>query len=419
MTIIPIKNISARWILDSRGNPTVEATVEAGNFKGVFSVPSGASTGDAEALELRDGGKPFLGMGVTKAVANINNIIAKNIKGMNVLEQAKIDQAMIRLDGTPNKKNLGANAILGVSGAICKAAAGAKKVPVYKYVALLHKKKGWRIPKPIMVFIEGGAHADSNLDMQEFSIVPKRDHLKEGLQVASEVFHSLAKVLKTRKQITNLGNEGAYSAHVESNRQALDFIAEAVKEAGYRLGKDIDIILDVASSQFYKPADRKYVLSADKISLSSERMVSLLKEWIPAYSIIGIEDGLAEEDWEGWEAMQKRLGNEVMLIGDDIFVTQKARLQKGIEHNVGNAVIIKPNQVGTITETLETVALAQKHNYKIIASHRAGETTDDFLADFAVGVGADYIKDGSVARGERVAKYNRLMQIEEEIKGSK
>lgn len=417
MSNTPIKNISARWILDSRGNPTVEVTVEAGTARGIFGVPSGASTGSHEALELRDGGKAFGGLGVTQAVKNVNTVIAKNIRGMNVFDQEKIDRVLIELDGTANKSKLGANAILGVSGAVCKAAAAVKKVPIYKYVALLHKNKnGWRIPKPIMVFIEGGRHSDSNLNMQEFSIVPKRDSIIEGLRVASEVFQSLGKVLKAKKLGSNIGFEGAYSVHVESNRQALDLIAEGVKAAGYALGKDIDIVLDVAASEFYQPDDQQYVLAADHTSLSSERLTSLLKEWVSAYSIIGIEDGLAQDDWDGWMAMQQRLGDGIMIIGDDLFVTQKQRLQKGIDEHVGNAIIIKPNQVGTITETLETVKLAQANQYKIVVSHRGDETNDDFLADFAVGVGAEYIKSGSVDRGERVAKYNRLMEIEEEIK---
>lgn len=412
----PIQNIFARQILDSRGNPTVEVTVEAGSAKGTFGVPSGASTGSAEALELRDGGKEFGGKGVTKAVANVNTIIAKNIRGMNVFEQAHIDKALIKLDGTPNKKKFGANAILGVSGAVTKAAAAAKKVPVYKYVALLHKNKHLKLPKPMIVMIEGGLHGDTNLNLQEVMIVPRRDSITDSVRIAAEIFYCLKDILSGRRLGTNLGNEGAESPKVESNRQALDFIMEAVKKSGYEIGKDVSLALDVAASEFYQKTDNQYVLSADHTSLSAERLVSLLKEWMSTYSIISLEDPLAEEDWNAWQAMEGRLPKDLMIVGDDLFVTQKDRLQKGIDMGVANAVIIKPNQVGTITETLETVKLAQDNGYKTIVSHRAGETTDDFIADFAVGIGADYIKAGSVARGERVVKYNRLMQIEEELK---
>ncbi len=416
MPNIPIKNIVARQILDSRGNPTVEVRVEAGSASGTFGVPSGASTGSAEALELRDGGSAFGGKGVLNAVKNVNTVLAKNIRGMNVFDQKKIDQAMIALDGTPNKKHLGANAILGVSGAVAKAAAAAKKVPVYKYISLLHKKKGWKLPRPMFNVINGGLHGDTNLNIQEFMVVPKFDSAAENVRMASEVFHALSKVLQARSLGTNLGNEGGYSPRVESNSQALEFIAEAVAYAGFELGKNISLALDAAATEFFQERDSQYVLSADRTSLSAERLVSLYKEWADKYSIISIEDGLAEEDWVGWEMMQARIGGSMMLVGDDLFVTQKARLQKGVEMGIANAVLIKPNQVGTISETLETVALAQKNNYKVIASHRSGETTDDFITDFAVGIGADYLKAGSVARGERVAKYNRLMQIEQELK---
>ncbi len=416
MPTTPIKNITARQILDSRGNPTVEVTVEAGSSSGTFGVPSGASTGSAEALELRDGGQEFGGKGVLNAVKNVNTVIAKNIRGMNVFDQKKIDQALIALDGTPNKSNLGANAILGVSGAVAKAAAAAKKVPVYKYISLLHKKKGWKLPKPMFNVINGGLHGDTNLNIQEFMLVPKFDSAAENIRAASEIFHALGKVLQSRNLATNLGNEGGYSPRVESNGQAFEFISTAITEAGYERGKNVSLALDVAATGLYQDRDQQYVLSADRTSLSGERLVSLYKEWADKYSIISIEDGLGEEDWAGWQTMQARLGKVMMLVGDDLFVTQKARLQKGIEMGVANAILIKPNQVGTISETLATVGLAQKNNYKVIASHRSGETTDDFITDFAVGIGADYLKAGSVARGERVAKYNRLMQIEEEIK---
>jgi len=412
----PIKNIKARQILDSRGNPTVEVVVETASARGVFGVPSGASTGSAEALELRDGGSKYGGLGVERAVNNVNRILAKEIKGMDVFAQAEIDHLMIELDGTENKQKLGANAILGVSGAVMKAAAATKKVPVYKYVALLHKKKGWRMPKPMFNVINGGLHGDTNLNIQEFMLVPQAMLVSESVRMASEIFHTLQQLLKTRGLGTNLGNEGGFSPRVEYNHQALEMVADAVKDAGYELGKDVKLALDVAASELYQKHDHQYVLSADKTSLSAERFVSMLKEWAEKYSIISIEDGLAEEDWLGWQMMSERLPSKIMQVGDDLFATQSQRLQKGIEMKAGNAILIKPNQVGTITETLATVALAQKNGYKVIASHRSGETTDDFIADFAVGVGADFLKAGSTARGERVAKYNRLMEIEQELK---
>ena len=415
MPKVAIKNITARQILDSRGNPTVEVTVEAGTHKGIFGVPSGASTGSAEALELRDGGKKYGGLGVERAVSNVNQVLAKKVKGMDVFGQKTIDSLMIELDGTRNKKHLGANAILGVSGAVAKAAAAAKKVPVYKYIASLHKVKLGKIPKPMFNVFNGGLHGDTNLNIQEFMLVPQTILASDSVRVGSEIFHSLGKVLKTRNLGTNLGNEGGYSPRVESNKQALDLIVEAIGDAGYELGKDVKLALDVAASELYQAHDQQYVLGADNASLSSERFVSLLKEWAQNYHIMSIEDGLAEEDWQGWQMMTERM-DDLMLVGDDLFATQAARLQRGITMYAGNTILIKPNQVGTITETLETVALAQKNNYKVIASHRSGETTDDFIADFAVGIGANYLKAGSTARGERVAKYNRLVQIEQELR---
>jgi enolase len=418
MPNVSIKNITARQILDSRGNPTLEVTVEAGTSRGVFGVPSGVSIGLAESLELRDGGSKFLGLGVTRAVANVNKIIAKNIRGMNVFDQSKIDEAMIKLDGTKNKKNLGANAILGVSGAVTKAAAMARKMPVYKYVAWLQKKKQLKLPKLMINVVNGAKHGDTNLDIQEFLLIPRRDSTSEALEIAADVFHALKKVLKNHHLDTDLGNEGGYSPNWESNRQALELISEAVKQAGFVLGKDFSLGFDAAATGMYDQKDNQYILNADHTSLSSERLVSMYKEWADKYFVISIEDGLAQEDWEGWQMMRKRLGSDLMLIGDDLFATQQQRLQKGIQMEAANAVLIKPNQVGTISETLDTVVLAQKNGYKVIASHRSGETTDDFIADFAVGIGADYIKAGSVARGERVVKYNRLMQIESELHGN-
>jgi len=417
MPKIPIKKITARQILDSRGEPTLEVTVETKSSTGIFGVPSGVSTGKAEAFELRDQGPEFNGMGVSKAVAHVNDIIHKKIRGMDVLNQAKLDQALKELDGTQNKSRLGANAIVGVSGACCKAAAAAEKIEVYEHISQLYKgkKRHGQMPKPMFNFMNGGKHGDTNMDIQEFMIVPTSQTIFGSIRVASEIFHSLKKVLMSRRLSTNLGNEGGYSPHVEANRQALDFVIEAGKLAGYEKGKDFNVALDAAASSFYKEHENHYTLMADKTSLSSERMVSLLKEWVTNYSIISIEDGLSEEDWGGWLNMTERLGRQIMLVGDDLFVTNEARLKKGIEMKVANAVIIKPNQVGTITEAMDTAMLAREHNYKVIASHRSGETNDDFIADFAVGIGADFIKAGSVARGERVAKYNRLLKIEQEL----
>ncbi len=414
MPKIAIKSVLARQILDSRGLPTLEVHVEFSKGVGVFGVPSGTSTGKAEALELRDGGKEFLGQGVSRAVEHVNNLLAKRVKGMDVMNQQKLDEVLLDLDGTPNKSRLGANALLGVSAAACKAAAIASKLPLYKYVAKLHGQQRVFLPQPMFNVINGGKHGDSNLDIQEIMLVPKAPSFAKQLELAVEVFHHLKKVLKLHRLDSDLGNEGGYSPNWESNQQALNLIMVAVKQAG--LEREMQLALDAAASEFYSPDERQYILSADHTSLNSERLVSLYNQWVEQYPLVSIEDGLAEEDWSGWQAMQKRLGEKLLLVGDDLFVTQKPRLQKGIEAHVGNAIIIKPNQVGTITETLETVKLAQAQGYKTIASHRSGETNDDFIADFAVGISADYLKAGSVARGERVAKWNRLLAIEEELK---
>jgi len=362
-------------------------------------------------------GKTRLAKAIAKAkhygYVDVNNVIAKKLHGMDVLAQGKIDQALIDLDGTPNKARLGANAILGVSGAVCKAAAAAKKVPVYKYIAFLHKhKKGWKLPQPSILLIEGGLHGDTNLDIQEFMVIPQADSVAKAIEMGADIFQSLRKVLKLHRLDTDLGFEGGFAPNWEGNGQAFDMIMKAVKETGY---KSVGLAIDAAASEFYDVNHKEYVLKADHTSLSAERLVSLYNQWAEQYPIVAIEDGLMEEDFEDWQMMQDRLGKKMLLIGDDLFTTQKSRLQKGIDLGIANAIIIKPNQVGTITETLETVALAQKHGYKVVAKHRSGETNDDFIADLAVGIGADYIMSGSVARGERVAKYNRLMAIEEEL----
>lgn len=412
MAKIPIKNIFARQILDSRGNPTLEVTVVA-KAQATFGVPSGASTGRAEVVEMRDGGDRFFGLGVSKAVRNVNETIAKRLKGMDVLDQKKVDEALLELDGTSDKSNLGGNALIGVSGAVCKAAAASRNMSVYEYVAALRKNKKYKLPRPMFNVINGGAHGDTNLNIQEFMLVPNAKTFSENLEMASETFQSLRKTLKLHRLDTDLGNEGGYAPNWESNEQPLRLIMEAVSQT--KTSAKMELAMDAAADQFFNSRDNEYVLNADHTALSSERLVSLYKQWIEKYPIISVEDGLNEDDWQGWKAMQTRLAGKVMLVGDDLFVTQVKRLKKGIEMGVANAILIKPNQVGTITETLAAVVMAQKYNYKVICSHRSGETNDDFIADFAVGVGADFIKAGSVARGERVAKYNRLLKIEQEL----
>ncbi|MBI2355745.1 MAG: phosphopyruvate hydratase [Candidatus Doudnabacteria bacterium] len=413
MPRVPIKKVEARQILDSRGYPTLEVVVETAKGIGVFGVPSGASTGRAEAVELRDGGDKFFGLGVTKAIKNVNEIIGKKLKGTDVANQKKVDEMLLELDGALDKSNLGGNALIGVSGAVCKAAAASKGIEVYEYVASLRRNKKYKLPRPMFNVINGGVHGDTNLNIQEFMLVPSGQSFSENLETASEVFQALRKTLKLHRLDTDLGNEGGYSPNWESNEQPLRLIAEAVSQT--RHASQMELALDAAANQFFNSRDKEYILNADHTALNAERMVSLYRHWAEKYPIISIEDGLNEDDWEGWSAMQKRLGDKIMLVGDDLFVTQAKRLKKGIELGVANAIIIKPNQVGTITETMNTVVLAQKNNYKIVCSHRSGETNDDFIADFAVGVGADFIKAGSVARGERVAKWNRLLKIEEEL----
>lgn len=414
MAKLPIKNIIARQILDSRGIPTLEVIAETPKGIGLFGVPSGASIGNYEALELRDGGTSFFGLGVSKAITNVNEVLARKIRGMDVFAQAKIDAALIDLDGTDNKSRLGANAILGVSGAVCKAAAASKKVPMFRYIAALHKNKKFKLPQPSFLAVEGGAHGDTNLDIQEWMLVPDKPSFQEKLEAAAEVFQVLRKVLKLHRLDTDIGNEGGYAPNWESNHQAFSLIMDAVNQTSHR--GQIQLAIDAAASEFYSQKEGQYILRADHTSLTAERMVSLYNQWIDHYPVISIEDGLAQDDWDEWKRMHNRLGNKVVLVADDLTVTQKKRLEKAVSLNVANAVIIKPNQVGTITETLQTVKFAQANKYKIFASHRAGETNDDFIADFAVGIGADFIKAGSVARGERVAKWNRLLAIEEELK---
>ena len=407
-----IKNILAREILDSRGNPTVEVdvTLESGTI-GRAAVPSGASTGEREALEMRDGDKKrFGGKGVLNAVKNVNEKIKPIIIGMDVFDQYSIDSAMLELDGTKTKSNLGANAILGVSMACLKAAAKEKKMPLYKYVG-----EGTTLPVPMMNILNGGAHADNKLDFQEFMIIPQRDTIHERVRVGSEVFHALKSVLNERKLSTGVGDEGGFAPDLESNTEGFELIMEAIKKAGYEPGIDVKLAIDVAASEFY--SDGKYNLVGEGRSLTTDELIDFYKELVSKYPIISIEDPVDENDWEGFSKITKELGNKVQLVGDDLFVTNKECLQKGIDLKAGNAILLKVNQIGTITETLETIKLAKENGYKTIISHRSGETEDTTIADLAVGLDLGQIKTGSMSRTDRICKYNQLMRIEEELEG--
>ncbi len=415
-----IKKIQAREILDSRGNPTIETRVILENGVEVkASTPSGASTGEHEAFELRDGDKKrYDGKGVLKAIDNVNKKISKKLIGMDVTKQSEIDEIMIKLDGTKNKKKLGANAILSVSLACCRAGAQVKKQELYEYIASTYKfEKKYTLPTPFFNIFNGGKHADTNLDFQEFIIVPvSKISFKEKVRIGSEIFHELATILKAAGYDTDIGNEGGYAPDIVSSIQAIELILAAVIKAGYKPGKEIMLATDVGSSEIYNKKDKKYIFKLDQASFTSDTLIGLYYEWFRKYPFLSIEDGLAENDWEGWSELNKELGGELLLVGDDLFVTNIDRLRMGLKEKAANAILIKPNQVGTLSETIECIKLAQKHNYKLVVSHRSGETCDDFIADLSVAVGAEYIKAGSLSRGERLAKYNRLMEIEENIK---
>ena len=413
-----IKNIQAREILDSRGNPTIEVDCLTENGLSVSSVPSGASTGSNEAFELRDGGTRFGGKGVLKAISNINEIIAPNLIGLDCLDQKGIDKLMIDLDKTENKHNLGGNAIVGVSMAVCKAGASAKGLHLYEYIAELADNKEIRLPRPSFNILNGGAHADNNLDFQEFMIVPnyKIEKFSEKLRMGSEIFHELGRVLKENYLDTDVGNEGGYSPNIDSALSVIEYITLASNRIGYKMGEAVFLGTDVGSSELYNEEDKEYVFPLDRAVLNSYDLITLYNEWVEKYHFMFIEDGLAEDDWAGWKILTQELGEKIMLIGDDLFVTNKDRLKLGIKNKVANTVLIKPNQVGTVSETMETIKLAQKNNYKLMISHRSGETCDDFIADLAVAVSAEFIKSGSLSRGERLAKYNRLLEIEENLK---
>jgi enolase len=408
-----ITQVYAREILDSRGNPTVEVEVilEDGTM-GRAAVPSGASTGVHEAVELRDGDKKrYVGKGVMKAVENVNDIIAEALIGLDATRQIEIDELLIRLDETPNKAKLGANAILGVSMAVAKAAANYVGLPLYQY---LGGTNAHELPVPMMNILNGGSHADNNVDIQEFMIMPVgAKSFSECLRMNVEIYHALKGILKGKGLSTGLGDEGGFAPNLESNAEALDVIMEAIEKAGYKAGKDIMLAMDVAASEFYK--DGKYHMLAEGAPKTSTQMVNYLADLVAKYPIISIEDGLAEDDWKGWAALTKKLGGKVQLVGDDLFVTNAARLQMGIDKSVANAILIKVNQIGTLTETFRAVELAKRHGYTAIVSHRSGETEDVTMADIAVALNAGQIKSGAPARTDRVAKYNQLLRIEEDL----
>ncbi len=405
-----IKDVIGREILDSRGNPTVEVDVVLENgIIGRAAVPSGASTGEREALELRDGDKSrYLGKGTLKAVANINGPLKDLVIGMDAADQKALDYAMIEADGTESKSKFGANAILGISMAAMKASAIEARVPLYRYVG-----NGTTLPVPMMNVINGGAHADNRLDFQEFMIIPQRDTIHERIRIGAEVFHNLKKVLNEKGLATGVGDEGGFAPDLQSNREGFELIMEAIRRAGYEPGIDVCLGIDVAASEFYK--DGKYELVGEGRSLTTDELIQYFEELIRDYPIISIEDPVDENDWEGFVKITEKLGNKIQLVGDDLFVTNKRCLQKGIDMHAGNAILLKVNQIGTITETLETIELARKNGYSTIISHRSGETEDTTIADLAVGLDLGQIKTGSISRTDRVCKYNQLMRIEEEI----
>lgn len=404
-----IKDVIGREILDSRGNPTVEVDVILENgIVGRAAVPSGASTGEREALEMRDGGSRYMGKGVLNAVSNVNGELRDLVIGYDVLNQKELDYAMIKLDGTETKSRLGANAILGISMAAMKAAAQEKGVPLYRYIG-----DGDVLPRPMMNIINGGAHADNSLDFQEFMIIPIADTIKERVRIGAEVFHNLKKVLNEKGYATGVGDEGGFAPNLKSNAEGFELIIEAITRANYVPGKDVCLAIDVAASEFYK--DGLYVLEGEGKSLTTNELIDFYEELVNKYPIISIEDPVDENDWEGFSLITKRLGDRIQLVGDDLFVTNKKCLQKGIDNHAGNAILLKVNQIGTITETLETIELARSNGYATIISHRSGETEDTTIADLAVGLNLGQIKTGSLSRTDRVCKYNQLIRIEEEL----
>jgi len=410
-----IAKIQAREILDSRGNPTVEVDVwtDTGHM-GRAAVPSGASTGAHEAVELRDGDKKrYLGKGVQKAVENVNTTLNNELNGALITEQAMIDRAMLALDGTPNKGNLGANAILGVSLAVAKAAASEAGLPLYRYVGGVNAAT---LPVPLMNILNGGAHADNKVDVQEFMIMPVgAKHFAEGLRMGAEVFHSLKSVLKKKGLSTNVGDEGGFAPDLPSNEEALKLVMQAIETAGYKPGEDIVLALDCASTEFYSAEKKRYTLESTGDVLTSQEMVAMWADWAKRYPIVSIEDGMSEDDWEGWKLLTETIGDRVQLVGDDLFVTNTKRLAEGIKKGVGNSILVKVNQIGTLTETIEAVEMAHRAGFTSIMSHRSGETEDSTIADLAVALNCGMIKTGSASRSDRIAKYNQLLRIEDQL----
>ncbi len=409
-----IEVVFAREILDSRGNPTIE--VEVGLSDGGWgqaAVPSGASTGEFEALELRDGDpKRYSGKGVRKAVKNVNAVIGPAIVGMDPFAQSLVDKTMIELDGTPNKGKLGANAILGISLALARGAADSLGIPLYRYIG---GTRACRLPMPMMNILNGGTHAANNLDLQEFMIVPKGgENFKEALRFGSEIFHSLAKVLSDKGLSTGVGDEGGFAPNLQSNEQGIEMILRGIEKAGYRPGEDVVLAIDAAASSFYR--DGRYVFSmSDQSERDSGMMIDFYAEWVKKYPVFSVEDGLDENDWDSWKTLTQRLGDWIQIVGDDLFVTSPDRIARGIEQGSANAVLIKPNQIGTLTETLQAIEIAHRAGWRTIISHRSGETEDSFIADLSVAAGSGQIKTGSLSRSERICKYNRLLRIEEEL----
>ena len=410
-----ITHIQARQILDSRGNPTVEAEVftEDGGF-GRAAVPSGASTGIHEAVELRDGDEIYLGKGVLKAVDNVNNVISEALEGTEVCAQNEIDSALLDLDGTPNKSNLGANAMLAVSLACAKAAADELGMPLYRYVGGTNANV---LPVPMMNILNGGAHADNKIDFQEFMVMPvKADTFSHGLRMGVEIFHHLKGVLKSAGYSTNVGDEGGFAPNIQSNEEAIEIVLKSIEKAGYRPGEDVFIAMDAASSEFYDEKTGLYTFKkSNGKTLSGEEMVEYWSNWCSKYPIVSIEDGLAEDDWESWKKLTQSVGSKIQLVGDDLFVTNVNRLQRGINEGIANSILIKVNQIGTLTETLNAIQLATRNNYTNVMSHRSGETEDSTIADLAVAMNSGQIKTGSASRSDRMAKYNQLLRIEEEL----
>ncbi|MFT2695598.1 phosphopyruvate hydratase [Helicobacter pylori] len=414
--MLTIKDIHALEVMDSRGNPTIQASVIlSDNTKASAIVPSGASTGKREALELRDNDKTrFLGKGVLRACENVNSVIKHHLIGLEAINQAFVDERLRALDGTPNYANLGANAVLGVSMALARASAKALSLPLYRY---LGGANALTLPVPMLNIINGGTHANNSIDFQEYMIMPLGfESFKEALRASAEVYHTLKKLLDGKNQLTSVGDEGGFAPNFNNNVEPLEVISQAIEKAGYKLGEEIALALDVASSELVDENFNYHLKGENKI-LDSHELVAYYKELVAKYPIVSIEDGLSEDDWEGWAFLSKELGRQIQLVGDDLFVTNASLLQKGIEKNIANAILIKPNQIGTISETLETIRLAKHHAYQCVMSHRSGESEDSFIADFAVALNTGEIKTGSTARSERIAKYNRLLEIEHELKG--